>query len=385
MDRNTGVSRRGMLGVAATGAILRGSRVDAMRRRQAATGMPQEGATTPHLCLGPIADRELTPDGIRRYTQLGLSHIILNGGGFPWEADALRAKVRVLRENGLTVGDIGLPWSGSAGAAMREIVGAGPGRNQAIEEICRSIRAAAAAGIPLVEYNFYAHRLEEGYAEVPDPARGDAMVESFDYARVRDLRPLLGEAARTLDELWANCAYFLKRVVPVAEDAGVVLALHPNDPPAPLSRGSRQIMATLDGWKKFVRLHDSPANTIIFDCGVTRELGEDPVKVAHWFASRKRIGLVHYRNVRLRKAYLYYTEVYPDNGDIDMLAVMQALVDYRYTSMIFPEHARGLDFDRVLQTGNYAAAVFHIGYTRAMLQVALMSRGRYAGAGRVRE
>jgi mannonate dehydratase len=237
-----------------------------------------------------------------------------------------------------------------------------------------SIRAAGAAGIPIVEYNFYAHRLEEGYFDEPDPTRGNAMVESFYYDRVKDLPPLPDEGAHTLDEIWANCEYFLKAVVPVAVESKVRLALHPNDPPAPISRGSQQIMSTLDGWKKLITLVDSPANGIIFDCGVTRELGENPVEVANYFGTRDRIGHVHYRNVRLRTPRQNYTEVYPDNGDNNMLAVMKELVRVGYRYMIFPEHARGLDVDRDLKTNSYAAWAFHVAYARAMLQTALMER-----------
>jgi mannonate dehydratase len=364
------ISRRAFL--AASSGLIVTSAVAASP--QADHGMPVESADTPHLCLGPIRDDEINPAGIRRYTQLGLNHIILNGGGFPWDADTLKAKVKTLSDNGLTVGDIGLPWSGASGEFMRDIIYARPGRERAIEDVKQSVRAASSAGIPIVEYNFYAHRLVEGYFDEPDPARGSATVESFYYDRVKDLPPLPEEGAHTLDEIWANCEYFLRAVVPVAEQNHVRLALHPNDPPAPISRGSQQIMSTLDGWKKLIGLVNSPSNCIIFDCGVTRELGENPVAVANWFGSRDRIGHVHYRNVRLRVARQNYTEVYPDNGDIDMLAVMKELLKVRYRYMIFPEHARGLDVDRDLKTDNAAAWAYHVAYARAMLQIALMER-----------
>jgi mannonate dehydratase len=96
--------------------------------------------------------------------------------------------------------------------------------------------------------------------------------------------------------------------------------------------------------------------------------------VANWFRSRDRIGHVHYRNVRLRVPRQNYTEVYPDNGDNNMLAVMKALVKVKYRYMIFPEHARGLDVDRDLKTNTAVAWAYHVAYARAMLQVALMER-----------
>src|SRR5229473_2170068 len=86
----------------------------------------------------------------------------------------------------------------------------------------------------------------------------------FDYERMKDLPPLAEEGAHTLDEMWANITYFLKAVIPEAEKAGVRLALHPNDPPAPISRGSQQIMGSIDGWKKLISIVKSPSNGITF-------------------------------------------------------------------------------------------------------------------------
>ncbi len=120
----------------------------------------------------------------------------------------------------------------------------------------QSIRAAGRVGLPVVEYNFYAHRAMEGY--YAEPGRSSAGYTAFDYARMKDLPPLPNEGAHSLDEMWANVTYFLKAVVPVAVESNVRLALHPNDPPAPLSRGSGQIMGTVAGWKKLVDIVPSP-------------------------------------------------------------------------------------------------------------------------------
>src|SRR5207237_8721671 len=122
------------------------------------------------------------------------------------------------------------------------------------------------------------------------------------YERMKDLPPLPDEGAHTLDEMWANITYFLKAVVPEAEKAGVRLALHPNDPPAPVSRGSQQIMATIDGWKKLIGIVDSPSNGSTFDCGVTSEMGGDPVEVCRWFASCDRIIQVSFSIVWVPKS-----------------------------------------------------------------------------------
>ena len=340
----------------------------------AGAGMPKEAADTPHICLGPISDAEINLAGIRRYTQLGLTHMILNGGGFPWKVETLKTKVKTLKDNGIIAGDIGLPWSGPTGNYMRDIIYGRPGREKAIEDVKSSIRAASAAGIPIVEYNFYVHRANEAYFDRPDPGRGDALVESVDYQRMKGVKPIEDEIVQEAETTWANLKYFLDAVVPLAAASNVRMALHPNDPPVPISAGSPQIMSTLAGWKRMADLRKSPSNCIIFDCGVTREMGENPVEVARYFGQRDQIGHVHYRNVQLRKPYVDYTEVYPDDGDNNMLAVMKELVKVKYKYMLFPEHARGLDVDRDLKTNNAAAWAFHVGYARAMLQTALMER-----------
>jgi mannonate dehydratase len=233
--------------------------------------------------------------------------------------------------------------------------------------------------IPSVEYNFYAHRIVEGYYE--ETGRAGSGLTAFDYDKVKDLPPLPAEGAHMLDEMWSNIAYFLKAVVPVAEESGVRLALHPNDPPAPLSRGSRQIMASLAGWKKLIDIVPSPANGITFDCGVTKEMGEDPVEVCRYFGSRDRINHVHFRNVRVQKPYEKYAEVWLDEGEVNMIAVMKELVRVRYPRWIYPEHPRALDADRERPDfksyypggGGYAAYAYNVGYARAMLQAALSS------------
>ena len=202
--------------------------------------------------------------------------------------------------------------------------------------------------------------------------------------KFRDLPPLPNEGAHNLQEMWANITYFLKAAIPAAEKAGVRMALHPNDPPAPISRGSQQIMGSLAGWKHLIEIVNSPANGITFDSGVTREMGEDPVVVADYFASRKRINHVHYRNVQVVKPYEKYQEVFIDVGMGDMFGVMKALVRNKYTGTIYPEHPRALDTDRDRvgpggRIGGYPGGggptgiTYSVAYTRAMMQAALES------------
>jgi mannonate dehydratase len=295
----------------------------------------------------------------RRIKQLGVDHVISGGGRIPWEEKSLQDVTDRYKANGLTLGNLMI-------GGFNNAIYARPGRDEDIEKVIQSIRAAGKVGLPVIEYNWYAHRAMEGYFE--ETGRAWAGMTGFDYEKMKGLPALPEEGAHTLDEMWANITYFLKAVVPEAEKAGVRLALHPNDPPVPLSRGSGQIMGTVEGWKHLIEIVKSPSNGITYDCGVTREMGYDPVEVCRYFGSRDRINHVHFRNVKVMKPYERYTEVFIDEGEVNMFAVMKELVKQKYPRLIFPEHPRGIDYDRA-----YAAYAFNVGYTRAMLQAALLS------------
>ena len=368
-------SRRTMLKTVGTAAVvLREASARAAPQMRAPRG---EAKDTPKIALEMglgIAPAGASPEeaaaaAARRIRQLGVTHVLGGGPRIPWTDAQLQELMDRAAKNGLTLANLMI-------SGFPNAIYARPDRDQDVDKVIQSIRAAGRARLPVVEYNWYAHRAMEGYFE--ETGRAEAGWTGFDYERMKDLPPLPEEGAHTLAEMWANITYFLKAVVPEAEKAGVRLALHPNDPPAPLSRGSQQIMATIDGWKKLVGIVDSPSNGITFDCGVTREMGGDPVEVCRWFGSRDRINHVHFRNVKVQKPYERYTEVFIDEGENDMFAVMKELVKQKYTRLIYPEHPRGIDYDRQQPNfrpqypggGGYAAYAFNVGYTRAMLQAA---------------
>src|SRR5215475_12974858 len=363
-------SRREMMKAAGGTALTPVASPSFLNSAQNGSWPPAEGANTPKICLGLRPD--IDEAGMRRVKQIGVDYVLMGGPPIPWTEEVLRERMNRFKAGGLTVCNMMI--SGFTNALYGR-----PGRDEEIEKVIRSIRAAGKAGLPVIEYNFYAHRIVEGYYE--ELGRAGAGMTAFDHDRVKDLPPLPEEGAHSLEEMWSNCAYFLQAVVPVAVEAGVRLALHPNDPPAPISRGSGQIMSTLAGWKRLVDIVKSPANGITFDCGVTRELGEDPVEVCRYFGARDCINHVHYRNVKVRRPYESYTEVFLDEGEVDMFAVMKELVRQKYPRLIYPEHPRAIDYDRERPGfrsyypggGGYAAFAFNVGYARAMLQAALAS------------
>jgi mannonate dehydratase len=315
---------------------------------------------------------------MRQVKQLGINYVSSLAKPGIWNETELNASMENYRSQGLELYNLMY-------LIKPDIVLAWETRDQEIEMFIESIKVAGKCGLPNIEYNWYVDRLIEGYFEVE--ARGGSFVTGFDYEHVKDLpaKPEIG--VHEAEEIWTNYEYFLKAVVPVAEEAGVRLAVHGNDPVSQKSHQSDQILANLAGWKRLISIVDSPSNGITFDCGVTRELGEDPVEVCEYFASRDRINHMHFRNVISEKAYDKYTEVFLDEGQVDMFAVMKKLMEHGYNRGLWAEHPHILDYDKEHPGGEnrsggprgggggggYAANAFNVGFARAMMLAAMSS------------
>ena len=322
----------------------------------------------------PSPFKSSKPLSLAAMSMLGVDHALASyGGPIPWTEEKIRAVIDSYKAHGVSVVNMMI-------GGFEDVIRGGPKRDEQIEKVIQSIRAAGRAGLPVIEYNFYAHRIVEGYYE--ELGRGGAGMTAFSHDKVKDLPPLEREGVHKREDLFKRAEHFLKAIIPECEKAKVRMALHPNDPPAPLSRQSEQIMATWEHWKRYLNLVKSPANGMTFDCGVTREMGEDPVAVCQWLMERDCINHIHYRNVVVRKPYVDYAEVFLDNGQVNMFAVMQELVKRKYSRSLYPEHPRALDIDRKTPNairgqyakvggGGFVGEVYSVGYTKAMLQAVL--------------
>lgn len=362
------LTRRTLIAGSVSVAALRSARLKA-------AGLPVESPDTPRLAM--YAANPLNPAELRRIKQIGIDVINLPSmPPLPWTAPMLRAMMDVLATQGQTLGIAMIPWASAAGMdpGFLKIVRGAPDRDAEIDKVKASIVAAGQVGLPVVEYNFYLYRGADGYAV--EPGRGGAGMQAYDVRRLDAMPPLPDDQVQSREATWANLEYFLRAVVPVAEAAKVRLSLHPNDPPSDSIRGAPQVMNRLADWKRLIATIDSPANGLTFDCGVTREIGEDPVAVCRHFAARDRINHVHFRNVRTVTPRDRYIEVFPDEGEVDMPGVMRTLVRSGYHRLILPEHPRGLDADKALpaEYARYVGWVYNVAYARGLLQAALAER-----------
>ena len=330
---------------------------------------PALGEGVPRICVG--SSRTADSATMLQWKQVGVDYVLMGGGPGPWTEEGLRAIMDRYEAVGIQV--INMMIGG-----INDVIWGRSGRDAQIQSFIDSIRAAGKAGLPVIEYNFYAHRLTEGYEE--QVGRGGAGYTAYNYELSKDLPPKEGVGTHTRREQLERARHFLEAVIPEAEKANVRLALHPNDPPVRMSRGNEQLFASFEQWKEYLDLVKSPYNGMTFDCGVTRETGADPVEVCRYLGDRDVINHVHYRNVQVRKPNVDYTEVFPDNGQVNMFAVMKELVRQKYPRGIYPEHPRALDIDRKLGLGNQypgggglAGQIYNVAYTKAMLQAALSS------------
>jgi mannonate dehydratase len=249
---------------------------------------------------------------------------------------------------------------------MDRIVLGKPGRDAQIRQVARLIRSMGKLGIPVLCYNFMSSGdMSRTSFEVRD--RGGALVCEFDGSLLENAPPdpdgPVGESV-----LWANLAYFLEKVVPVAEKAGVKLAMHPDDPPIPAMRGMARIMKSVADYEKLVSLAPSEANGICFCQGCFSEMGVDVPAAIRRLGSR--IHYVHFRDVR--GCVPKFRETFHDCGQTDMAAAMRAYRDIGFRGPMRPDHVPLLEGETGKATGySILGRLFAVGYMRGLMQAVM--------------
>lgn len=313
----------------------------------------------------PVTDDELSV-----LSQLGVNHISSDPEGpwTGWDRHAFAAHQERLSTYGITL-DMSLMPLGSRSAFENDsgnvFLGASKERDEEIDLLCHLIEEAGAAGVRALRYNItiLGHMRTE-----PRYGRGGAQLSSFDYSK---LDQTLGEfegGAADADEMWERIDYFLGRVVPVAEANKVQIACHPMDPGIGNReyRGVARVMGTVDGLKKFISMHESAYHGLNFCQGTVSEMlenpGEEIFDVIRYFGERKKIFNVHFRNIK--GGFLDFVEVFPDEGDIDMLEAIRVYRDVGYEYMLMPDHVPGLAGGNARRVG----FAYCYGYINAALQ-----------------
>lgn len=247
------------------------------------------------------------------------------------------------------------------------MLGKSPERDREIDEICQMIRNAARAGIPALKYNL---TILGVVRTAPTRGRGGALYSTFVYEQARQDPPLTEAGPVSADEMWERITYFLKRVIPVAEEYKVRMACHPHDPPMPADKGFRgvhRVLGSVEGLKRFIEIVPSPYHGLNFCQGTVAEMLKDPGReiydVIRYFGERKKIFNVHFRNIR--GGFLNFQETFPDDGDVDMIRAIRVYKEVGYDGMIMPDHVPRIPGDE----GSRQAFAFAFGYIQALIQM----------------
>ncbi len=266
--------------------------------------------------------------------QMGIGHAIVNakpqrtGLNPVWDLAALR---QVQRE----LADAGLKLYGLEGDQfdMNRIKLGLHGRDEDIERYCQMLRNMRKLGIPLLCYNFMA-QLGWFRSKADVAARGGALVSRFD---LQELPATLTEAGEvSVEQVWENYRYFIQRVMPAAEKAGVLMALHPDDPPLPSLRGIGRIFGTAESFDRAYGLSPSPNNGVTFCRANFKLMGADLPGCIRRFASQKRLFFLHLRDVRGTAER--FEEVFHDEAAAELIETLRVCHEAGFNGPLRCDH-----------------------------------------------
>jgi mannonate dehydratase len=243
------------------------------------------------------------------------------------------------------------------------------GRDEKIEQYKQYLRSLGKAGI---HYTTYAHMGNGIWSSGQTTVRG-ASAREFDLSSPNKKgvwgnrswkEPLSHGRVFTKEEIWENYTYFIKQVVPVAEEAGVRIGIHPDDPPVPVLAGvPRCIFSNFDGYKRALEIANSPNVGICLCCGTWLEggrqlTGKDPEEMIRYFGAH-RIWKIHFRNVSAPLPH--FVETFMENGYYDMYKIMKALRDVNFDGIVILDHSPRM------VGGNYTQTAYGFAYMKALL------------------
>lgn len=357
-----------------------------------------------------ISEQLLNPseDRLRLSAQLGVQHVVLDnrgtalvsaasGGVAAWDAARLREYRRWVEGFGHTLDVFAL----DVGSILLDSLVDLPGARQSRSILAHNIAVAADAGITCLKYNVqmvgitrtalkpgrggcsnsgfcladYTPEAERQHSYWGVGYPGSQQAGGTDGAAASSAALCGQQEARTVPPVgvqagWDAIEFLVEGLVPAADKAGVRLACHPHDPAYPVGglNGIEHVVGSADGLRRFLSLSSSPRHGLNFCQGTVAEMFTDPgtalIQLIEEMAATGRIFMVHFRNIR--GGYLDFQEVFPDEGDVDMLQALRAYQRGGYAGPLCPDHVPLSPLD----PGRERFMSFALGYTRGLLQAA---------------
>ncbi len=330
---------------------------------------------------------ELTDEKLRFARQIGVSGIQMNNPTLPgetfWEEADIRRLVEKVEAAGLVFEAIENVPTHFYDKAMLGL----PGRDEQIENYCRTLVNVGRAGVPVLGLHFMPNSVWR--TDRKAPGRGGAGNTRFEMAKVEgaskadwrsfmpttlgraDSMPLFNEADGivTAEAMWSNYTYFMDAVLPVAEEAGVKIALHPDDPPVEMLGGVARIFKAPDDFKRaYARYADSASWGLDLCLGCCSEMpggATNVTEMIRFFAPKGRIFYVHFRDVQ--GTVPDFTECFIGEGNFDPAEVMTLLHASGFTGFLLDDHVPQMDDDT---SWNHRGRAHAIGYMQGLLRMA---------------
>ncbi|MGO9271369.1 MAG: mannonate dehydratase [Terriglobia bacterium] len=339
----------------------------------AGTGPAAIHQNTPGIKISVQSPAVPTDDDLLFLKQLGAEYVSV---GAPPELRTAEGFLQIKQRyasGGITVWSIG----NTSVHNMPEVTLNLSGRDAKIEEYKAYLRNLGKAGI---YYTTYAHMGNGIWSSGRADSRG-ASAREFDMAspnkvgtwvNAKFYEPLSHGRHFTQEEIWDNYTYFIRQVAPVAENEGIRIGFHPDDPPVPVLAGvPRCIFGNFEGYQRAFEIANSPNVGMCLCCGTWLEggplMGKDVVETLRYFGARGKVWKIHFRNVSAPLPH--FVETFMDNGYMDMDKIMKALVEIKFDGIMILDHSPDL------LGGRYAQTAYGVAYMKASRKRALEEAG----------
>lgn len=293
--------------------------------------------------------------------QIGVTNIVLRYPGC--QVQDLQPLCQQVEAHGMSVAVV------EGNLPIEHVVLGTEQRDAQIDELGQLLQSMGSCGVGTLCYNWMGLTDWTRTSETT-PGRGGALCTEFDRQLAESLGPIEGPRVGT-EQLWTNLQYFLERIVPIAEQAGVDLAMHPDDPPLSPLRGVERIMTCPEAFERLVQLVPSSVNGICFCQGNFAAMGVDvPATIRRLGA---HIRFVHVRDVRGTPDH--FVETFHDEGPTDMFAAVQAYHESGFAGVMRPDHVPVLAGESGEAGYTMLGRLFAVGYMRGLIEAATRVAG----------
>jgi len=357
-------------------------------------GQPSQQAGTDRI-RPALGIRVVTDEVLKLAVQMGVRDVVIYGGpvsGFvPGTNERLttrRASYEQYVALRKRLNDKGLRLAAIEGgflhsARYADIAYGGPKRDELIAELADEIRDMGRAGVPIYGYHWMPTLV---WRTLPLMIRGGAEATAFDYEQVKHVRDrasceelrkrlnwfiivcdTIPDRKPTEDEMWKNLEYWIRKITPVAEQAGIRLGIHPDDPPVPELAGMPRLMRSHAAYKRLIEIYPSRSNAIEFCQGTFSEMPEDIYEAIRYFAARDLILYVHFRNVS--SSVPLFNEEFINTGYVDMHRALRLYHESGFRGVIIDDHVPTVAGDTAFpgNLGGYRGRMYALGYIQALL------------------